>query len=214
MRNKFDEQILELNDAMIEMGTMIENAIAGAVTAIMDNDTDLANQIVDTADEMHQKEREIEAMCLKLLLQQQPVARDLRTISSALKMITDMRRIGIQAGDICEVKLTSESLEGGKLPDYIKQIAKATIEMVDDSIEAFVKKDLELAYKVAALDTKVDNLFKQIKSDLIAAIRNNSQGSEQAIDILMIAKYLEKIGDHANNISEWVAFSITGRHRK
>lgn len=214
MRNKFDKQILELNDAMIEMGTMIENAIAGAVTAIMDNDTDLANQIVETADEMHQKEREIEAMCLKLLLQQQPVARDLRTISSALKMITDMRRIGIQAGDICEVKLTSESLEGGKMPDYIKQIAKATIEMVDDSIEAFVKKDLELAYKVAALDTKVDNLFKQIKSDLIAAIRNNSQGSEQAIDILMIAKYLEKIGDHANNISEWVAFSITGKHRK
>lgn len=214
MRNKFDEQILELNNAMIEMGTMIENAIAGAVTAIMDNDTDLANQIVDTADEMHQKEREIEAMCLKLLLQQQPVASDLRTISSALKMITDMRRIGIQAGDICEVKLTSESLEGGKLPDYIKQIAKATIEMVDDSVEAFVKKDLELAYKVAALDTKVDNLFKQIKSDLIAAIRNNSHGSEQAIDILMIAKYLEKIGDHANNISEWVAFSITGRHRK
>lgn len=214
MRNKFDEQIEQLNVAMVNMGNMIEDSIAGAVTAITENDTELEKKIAESADEMHQKEREIEGMCLKLLLQQQPVARDLRTISSALKMITDMRRIGIQAADICEIALTSESLEGGKLPDYIKQIARATIEMVNDSLEAFVKKDLELAYKVAELDTRVDNLFKQIKSDLIEAIRNNSQGSEQAIDILMIAKYLEKIGDHANNISEWVAFSITGRHRK
>lgn len=214
MRNKFDEQIEQLNAAMVNMGNMIEDSIAGAVTAITENNTALEKKIADSADEMHQKEREIEAMCLKLLLQQQPVAKDLRLISSALKMITDMRRIGIQAADICEIALTSESLEGGKLPDYIKQIARATIEMVNDSLEAFVKKDLELAYKVAELDTRVDNLFKQIKSDLIEAIRNNSQGSEQAIDILMIAKYLEKIGDHANNISEWVAFSITGQHRK
>ena len=214
MRNKFDEQIAQLNAAIVNMGNMIEDSIAGAVTAITENDTELEKKIAESADEMHQKEREIEGMCLKLLLQQQPVARDLRTISSALKMITDMRRIGIQAADICEIALTSESLEGGKLPVYIKQIARATIEMVNDSLEAFVKKDLELAYKVAELDTRVDNLFKQIKSDLIEAIRNNSQGSEQAIDILMIAKYLEKIGDHANNISEWVAFSITGQHRK
>lgn len=214
MRNRFDEQISIMSDSITEMASMIESAIAGAVSAIIKNDKALAQKVFDSVDEIYSAEREIERMCLKLLLHQHPVARDLRLISATLKMITDMRRIGVQAGDICEIALTSDSLNGEYLPERIKNIAHATIEMVNSSTEAFVNSDLELAYKVNELDSVVDDLFVQIKNDLIETIRTNAKGSEQAIDILMIAKYLEKIGDHANNISEWAAFSITGKHRE
>lgn len=212
MRNRFDSQLVQLNDDLVIMGTMIEEAIAGAVKSVTTNDIAEAAAIRENDEEIDNKEKAIEALCLKLLLQQQPVARDLRLISSALKMITDMERIGDQASDICEIFMESDSLKGAVLPLYISQMAEEAIFMVNNAIEAFVKKNYELAKQVKQYDTKVDNLFNQIKADLIEAIKNNTKGDEQAIDILMIAKYLEKIGDHAVNIAEWVMFSITGEH--
>lgn len=213
MRNKFDQQLDLLNVYLTEMCSLIEQAIGSAVTAITKNNKELAKEVVDSTDEIHTKERSIESLCLKLLLRQQPVARDLRTISAALKMITDMRRIGTQAADICEIALKSEHILSNRLPELIREMAIETIGMVNKSIDAFIKKDLKLAYEVAESDIKVDKLFIQVKNSLIESIRTNQADSDQSIDILMIAKYLEKIGDHANNIAEWVAFSITGGHR-
>lgn len=213
MRNKFDEQLDLLNIYLTEMCSLIEQAIGSAVTAITKNNKELAKEVVDSTDEIYSKERSIESLCLKLLLRQQPVARDLRTISAALKMITDMRRIGTQAADICEIALKSEHILSNRLPELIREMAIETIGMVNKSIDAFIKKDLQLAYGVAESDIKVDKLFMQVKNSLIESIRTNQADSDQSIDILMIAKYLEKIGDHANNIAEWVAFSITGGHR-
>lgn len=213
MRNKFDQQLDLLNVYLTEMCSLIEQAIGSAVTAITKNNKELAKEVVDSTDEIYTKERSIESLCLKLLLRQQPVARDLRTISAALKMITDMRRIGTQAADICEIALKSEHILSNRLPELIREMAIETIGMVNKSIDAFIKKDLKLAYEVAESDIKVDKLFIQVKNSLIESIRTNQADSDQSIDILMIAKYLEKIGDHANNIAEWVAFSITGGHR-
>ena len=214
MRNKFDEQLNRLNSMLTEMCSFIEQAISAAVTAITKNNKDLAKEVIDLNVDIHDRERDIETLCLKLLLQQQPVARDLRTISAALKMITDMRRIGTQAADICEIYLESEHNLSENMPGIIREMTIETIGMVNKSIDAFIKKDLKLAYEVAHSDAKVDKLFLEIKNMLIESIKTNSDGSDQSIDILMIAKYLEKIGDHANNIAEWVAFSITGEHRE
>lgn len=214
MRNKFDEQLNRLNVMLNEMCSSIEQAISGAVTAITKKNTELAKEVIELNVDIHERERDIESLCMKLLLQQQPVARDLRTISAALKMITDMRRIGTQAADICEIYLESKHDISDAIPEIIREMAIETIGMVNKSIDAFIKKDLGLAYKVAETDVKVDRLFVDVKNMLIENIRNNAEGSDQSIDILMIAKYLEKIGDHANNIAEWVAFSITGEHRE
>lgn len=197
-----------------EMCSFIEQALSGAVTAITKNNKELAKEVIDLNVDIHDRERDIESLCLKLLLQQQPVARDLRTISAALKMITDMRRIGTQAADICEIYLESEHNLSENMPGIIREMTIETIGMVNKSIDAFIKKDLTLAYEVAQSDAKVDKLFLEIKNILIDSIKTNSDGSDRSIDILMIAKYLEKIGDHANNIAEWVAFSITGEHRE
>ncbi|MGM9936366.1 MAG: phosphate signaling complex protein PhoU [Candidatus Ornithomonoglobus sp.] len=213
MRNKFDEQLNLLNLKLTEMCAAIEQSISGAVTAITKNNMELAKEVIDATGDIHSREREIEALCLKLLLQQQPVARDLRTISAALKMITDMRRIGTQAADICEIALTSENILSDTLPELLREMALETISMVNKSIDAFIRKDLDLAYAVAKEDEKVDNLFIEIKNKLIDSIKK-TDANDHSIDILMIAKYLEKIGDHANNIAEWVAFSITGGHRE
>ncbi len=214
MRNKFDEQLNRLNSMLNEMCSFIEQALSGAVTAITKNNKELAKEVIDLNVDIHDRERDIESLCLKLLLQQQPVARDLRTISAALKMITDMRRIGTQAADICEIYLESEHNLSENMPGIIREMTIETIGMVNKSIDAFIKKDLTLAYEVAQSDAKVDKLFLEIKNILIDSIKTNSDGSDRSIDILMIAKYLEKIGDHANNIAEWVAFSITGEHRE
>lgn len=214
MRNKFDEQLNRLNSMLNEMCSFIEQALSGAVTAITKNNKELAREVIDLNVDIHDRERDIESLCLKLLLQQQPVARDLRTISAALKMITDMRRIGTQAADICEIYLESEHNLSENMPGIIREMTIETIGMVNKSIDAFIKKDLTLAYEVAQSDAKVDKLFLEIKNILIDSIKTNSDGSDRSIDILMIAKYLEKIGDHANNIAEWVAFSITGEHRE
>ena len=213
MRNNFDRQLRLLGSEMREMGALCEDAIALAAKALSEDSEELAAKVPPIASALDRKERDVENICLKLLLRQQPVARDLRTISAALKMITDMRRIGTQAADICEIALKSEHILSNRLPELIREMAIETIGMVNKSIDAFIKKDLKLAYEVAESDIKVDKLFLQVKNSLIESIRTNQADSDQSIDILMIAKYLEKIGDHANNIAEWVAFSITGGHR-
>ncbi|MGN0149662.1 MAG: phosphate signaling complex protein PhoU [Clostridia bacterium] len=212
MRDKFNQQLEKLNQDLIEMGGLIENSIAGAVTAITSNDKELAKKILEADSDINHKEREIEGLCLNLLLKQQPVASDLRLISAALKMITDMERIGDQASDICEIELTSECIANAQMPAPIKDMAKHAINMVNMSIEAFVKKDMQMAQGVKEEDEIVDNLFRLMRSDLIESIRQNTSGDEQAIDVFMIAKYLEKIADHAVNVAGWVIFSMTGEH--
>jgi phosphate transport system protein len=212
MRNRFDEQLAQLNDMLIEMGALIETAISLATQALKEQDIALAKKAIAFDRDVDQKERDIEALCLQLLLQQQPVAKDLRLISAAIKMITDMERIGDQAADISEITIFLAGAPYVKKLDHIPQMATATVKMVTESIDAFVKKDLALAKAVIQYDDVVDALFDTIKFDLIELIRANSASGESAIDLLMIAKYFERIGDHAVNIAEWVVFSITGEH--
>jgi phosphate transport system protein len=198
---------------MIEMGALIERSITLAIKALIEQDVELAELIVSYDDEIDQKEREIESMCLKLLMQQQPVARDLRLISAALKMITDMERIGDQATDISQITIYLSKEPYIKKLVHLPQMAEATIKMVTDSINAFVNKDLELAKSIHDQDDVVDDLFRTIKSELIDLIHENISNGQQALDLLMIAKYFERIGDHAVNIGEWVTFSLTGQHK-
>lgn len=212
MRNKFDTQLEALNNDLISMGALCENAIACAVKALNNNDMVLAEKAIKAEKEIDQKEREIETLCLKLLLQQQPVAKDLRLISAALKMITDMERIGDQAADVAEI-VTFIDLSEGKNYIHISDMAEAVIKMVTESIDAFVKRDLALATAVIKYDDVVDDLFMETKKDLINLIAADKKYGEQALDLLMIAKYLERIGDHAAIIAEWVVFSITGSHK-
>ena len=211
MRNKFDEQLSQLNHEMIEMGALCEEAIAKAAKALGAADRRLAAQVAPLDSEIDRKEREIESLCLKLLLQQQPVAKDLRQISAALKMITDMERIGDQAEDIAEIVRTVQG-HGPETMDIVRKMATATIQMVTESIEAFVKHDIMLAKKVVSDDDTVDACFDQVKSALITRIAADPTDGEYAVDLLMIAKYFERIGDHATNIAEWVIFSVTGVH--
>jgi len=213
MRSRFDEQLTKLNNNLIEMGALIEYAIAKATKALQERDADAAQKIMADDTIIDEKEKEIESLCLKLLLHQQPVARDLRQISTALKMITDMERIGDQAADISELCVYLDGQEYIKKPEHISQMAEATIKMVTDSIDAFVNKDLELAQSVIDYDDVVDNLYATIKQDLIGLIHEDVGNGEQAFDLLQIAKYYERIGDHAVNIAEWVIFSITGKHK-
>jgi len=212
MRSKFDEQLALLNREMISMGALCEGAIAISAKALMTGDISLAGKVLELEDEINQKERSIESLCLKLLLQQQPVARDLRQISSALKMITDMERIGDQAADIAEI-VTLANIRASDDTLHIGDMARATIKMVTESVDAFVKQDPALAASVIAYDDVVDDYFNKVKEMLIHLIGNNPGQGEYAIDLLMIAKYLERIGDHAVNIAEWVVFSVTGTHK-
>lgn len=212
MRNRFDKELDTLNNELIEMGNMIETAIENAVKALIDQDINLAMIVVNGDIDIDEKEKNIERRCLKLLLQQHPVASDLRLISSALKMITDMERIGDQAADISEITIRLAGQKYIKEITHIPQMAQATIKMVKDSIEAFVTGDLSLADGVIQYDDVVDELFNIIKNEVIDLIQKDSRNGEQAIDFLMIAKYFERIGDHAENVAEWVVFSITGKH--
>lgn len=214
MRNKFDEQLSILNNMLIEMGSLIETAISQSIQALINQDTETARKLIDFDHKVDQKEKEIDALCLKLLLQQQPVAKDLRLISAALKMITDMERIGDQAADIAEITIMMADTPYIKKLEDIPKMAEAAQKMVTESIDAFVKKDLSLAKAVMKYDDVVDDLFDKIKFELINLIQTDSGSGEQAIDLLMIAKYLERIGDHAENIAEWVVFSITGENSK
>ena len=213
MRSRFDEQLAILNRELIEMGALCEEAIALAAKALTDKDKTMAAKVAAMDAEIDQKERNIESMCLKLLLQQQPVARDLRQISAALKMITDMERIGDQAEDISEIVITLDGryAENSAL---LKGMAESTIQMVTESVDAYVKRDTALAQQVIKMDDIVDDYFDQVKAELISKIAGEPADGEYALDLLMIAKYLERIGDHAVNIAEWVIFSVTGRHGK
>jgi len=212
MRSKFDRQLAKLHDMLIDMGAMIEKAITFAIHALVQQDEAMAKQAIAFDAEIDQMEKEIEAMCLRLLLQQQPVARDLRVISAALKMITDMERIGDQAADISEITLFLINETYIKKLEHIPLMAAATSKMVTESIDAYVKMDLELAQHVIDSDDVVDELFVSVKNDLIDMIQQDKSYGTQAIDLIMIAKYFERIGDHATNIAEWVVFSITGKH--
>ena len=213
MRNRFDRQLSTLNDELIEMGSMIEKSIETAIKALVNQDVDLARHAIEADEEIDRQERIIEDLCLKLLLQQQPVAKDLRLISSALKMITDMERIGDHASDISEITIALADQPYIKKLEPIQQMAKETMIMLVGSIEAFVDKDLEKANEVIKRDDVVDDLFDKVKKELIQMIHENADKGEQAADLLMVAKYMERIGDHATNISEWVIFSITGEHK-
>ena len=213
MRSKFDEQLALLNRELIEMGALCEEVIALSSKALTELDKTLAAKVAPLDTEIDQKERTIESMCLKLLLQQQPVARDLRQISAALKMITDMERIGDQAEEIAEIIsfIDGHTSENDTL---MREMAKAVIQMVTESVDAYVKHDIALAEKVIADDDIVDDYFDSVKKKLIGSIARNPGDGEYALDILMIAKYFERIGDHATNIAEWVIFSITGVHKE
>lgn len=211
MRNYFDGQLRQLNIELIEMGALCESAIASAVKALAEQDLKLVEKTNVKEREIDRKERIIETLCLKLLLQQQPVATDLRVVSSSLKMISDMERIGDQASDIAEIaRFAGGNPDNNEL--HIMEMAKKTTEMVTAAIDSFVRKDLELAYSIDKLDDKVDALFVEVRSEIINMIHETPEKGDHAIDILMIAKYLERIGDHAVNISEWVIYSITGIH--
>ncbi len=213
MRIRFDEQLALLNEELTQMGALCEQAIAQASRALLDSDDTLAHSAIAVDKEIDQMERDIEDLCLKLLLRQQPVARDLRQISAALKMITDMERIGDQAADISELALYLNKVSVDR-PVHIKDMAAGAIHMVNESVEAYVHQDLALARAVIQYDDVVDDLFVQIREELTARIAANPSCGEEALDLLMIAKYLERIGDHATNIAEWVEFSILGHHPK
>lgn len=212
MRSRFDEQLALLNKKMIEMGALCENIIAISATALLGGNPENVKKVAPIGQEIDHMEREIESICLKLLLQQQPVARDLRQISAALKMITDMERIGDQAEDIAEIIPYLNGRTGEECHD-IRKMAEAIIEMVTDSIDAYVKQDLTLVQSVSEHDDIVDECFARVKTALIKMISENTADGEYAIDLLMIAKYFERIGDHAVNIGEWVEFSVTGVHK-
>ena len=213
MRSRFDEQLALLNKEMIEMGALCEEVIALASKALTEADPELAQRVAPLDAEIDQKERSIESLCLKLLLQQQPVAKDLRLISAALKMITDMERIGDQASDISGIVIYLAGKPYIKSLEHLPQMAEASIKMVTGSLDAFINKDLTLARDIIAMDDVIDDLFDTIKGELIDLIQHDPENGEQAIDLLMIAKYFERIGDHAQNIAEWAEFSITGVHK-
>lgn len=212
MRSRFDQQLATLNKELIQMGAMCEEVIALAAKALTTGDNEMAKKVAPLDREIDQMERTIETLCLRLLLQQQPVARDLRQISAALKMITDMERIGDQAEDIAEIIPFLNGRTGIEC-NSILLMAEASIKMVTESVDAFVKRDVALAQTAIEHDDIVDNYFIEVKSSLIQIIAQNPEDGEYALDLLMIAKYFERIADHATNIAEWVVFSVTGAHK-
>lgn len=211
MRTRFDEQLALLNRSLIQMGAICEEVIALAAKALTTGDLELADKVGPLADELNQMERDVENLCLKLLLQQQPVARDLRQISAAMKMITDMERIGNQAEDIGEI-VTFMKGKPSQECAVINDMAEAVIHMVTGSVDAFVRQDVALAQHVIADDDVVDRFFDEVRTSLITMIAQEPTVGEDALDLLMIAKYFERIGDHAVNIARWVVFSVTGLH--
>ena len=211
MRDFFQEQLNELNRELTRMGAACEEIIALASHALTDWDEELVRKVNTIGTQIDESERTIESICLKLLLRQQPVARDLRQISAAMKMITDMERIGDQAEDIVEIVPYMTAHPDEKFPK-IREMAKAAQQMVTEAVDAYVKQDLDMARKVMAHDDVVDSYFSQIKSGIIDIIAAEPAHGEYALDLLMIAKYFERIGDHCTNIAEWVEFSVTGIH--
>ena len=211
MRNKFDMQLELLNEQLTRMGELCELAINRVTKALVEGNLEQAKKVMAADEEIDQMEKDIERLCLKLLLQQQPVARDLRQISAALKMITDMERIGDQTADIAEIIISAGMSEAGDVKK-IEEMSAGVARMVNDSVTAYVERDLELARKVMEADDNIDRLFDDIRGSIINLIAEGNRG-EQGVDLIMIAKYLERIGDHATNIAEWVEFYITGVHK-
>ena len=214
MRSKFDEQLNRLNEEMILMGTMIENNIQKAIEALVKSDAAMARDIMEKDADIDKKQREIENICFNLLIQQQPVAKDLRAITAAMKMVTDMERIGDHAADISEMTILLKDAGDAENFDTIIEMATEASIMLIHSIDAFTEKDSEKAKKVIDQDDVVDELFDRVKSELIELIKKDPDRGEREIDMLMIAKYLERIGDHATNIAEWVIYSLDNKGRK
>lgn len=211
MREYFDLELKALNDKLIEMGALVEGAIKNTITIITNSEYDKLETSRIIEEKINTMEREIQNYCLNLLLLQSPVAGDLRTVSSALKMITDLERIGDQAIDIAEMSTYLKDCENIYSMTHLSEMAERSSNMVTTAIDAFVKKDLKLAKTVATMDDAIDDLFNKVKQEVIDIINANKELDQQAIDVLLIAKYFEKIGDHAENIGEWVVFSITGK---
>lgn len=211
MREYFDLELKALNDKLIEMGALVEGAIKNTITIITNGEYDKLKTSRIIEEKINTMEREIQNYCLNLLLLQSPVAGDLRTVSAALKMITDLERIGDQAIDIAEMSTYLKDCENIYSMTHLSEMAERSSNMVTTAIDAFVKKDLKLAKTVATMDDAIDDLFNKVKQEVIDIINANKELDQQAIDVLLIAKYFEKIGDHAENIGEWVVFSITGK---
>ena len=212
MRDFFQEQLNELNRELTIMGAACEEIIAFAYQSLTNWDEDLVKKVKKVGAQIDESERTIETICMKLLLRQQPVARDLRQISAAMKMITDMERIGDQAEDIAEI-ITHLNCRVERESVQIREMAEETMQMVREAVDSYVRQDLELAHKVMKHDDIVDDYFVSIKKSLIDVITANPSDGEYALDLLMIAKYCERIGDHCTNIAEWVEFSVTGVHK-
>lgn len=217
MREKFEEELRKLNTAIITMGNMIEVAIESSILALMAHDADAADAIIRADDAIDEKEKEIEQLCIKLLLQQQPLATDLRLITAALKMVTDMERIGDHAGDVadllkrmCELNQTGEEVLGKSINSQLNEMGTEIQKMLKDSIAAYIDRDVANARRVIASDDVVDSMYHQIKKELVLQIQNKTVLGEHIADYLLIAKYFERIGDHATNIAEWVIFAMTG----
>ena len=208
MRNKFDVQLSSLNTEMIEMGNQIVKSIAMAIEALANCDSELAQTIIEGDSQIDQRQKKIEGICFQLLIQQQPVARDLRTVTAAMKMVTDMERIGDHAADISEMTIQMGTNNHIDRFEHIKKMANETMLMLNHSIEAYVERDSKKAEEVIAHDDVVDALFEQAKRDIIDLILENSKEGEEATDLLMVAKYFERIGDHATNIAAWVIYSL------
>jgi len=209
MRSRFDQQLDQLHLELVKLGALCETAISAAAKSLLEQDSTMAEKALSTEVEIDRREREIEQLCLDLLLRQQPVARDLRAISAALKMLSDLERIGDQAADIAELAPLA-----GRLPEighsHIAQMARTAVRMVTDSVEAFVRADLAMTDSVETADDEMDSLFTQVKDDLSALMRSGRADAGQILDLLMVAKYFERIGDHAVNVAEWVRFALTG----
>ncbi|MCR4735320.1 MAG: phosphate signaling complex protein PhoU [Treponema sp.] len=208
MREKYEEQLRKLNTSLITMGKMIEIAIESSMLALMGRDKEAATHVAKNDEAINEMEREIESLCLKLLLQQQPMAADLRLITSALKMITDMERIGDHAVDVADLVSHVPDCKYGKMYE-ITEMSTQIIEMLHDAVQSYIEKDFDKAKNVIARDDIIDNLYHAIKQDLIQKIRETSEG-EAILDYLLIAKYIERIGDHAVHIAEWVIYALTG----
>ena len=208
MRSKFDEQLQLLNQEMMQMGSMIEDSIQKAINALIDQNVELAKKIMDNDTQIDHEQKKIENLCFNLLMQQQPVAKDLRVISAAMKMVTDMERIGDHAADISEMTILMSKTKYIPNLEHINRMASETVQMLIRSIEAYVEKDMKKAVEVIASDDIVDDLFDKNKAELIEQIQRKPQSAESAADMLMVTKYFERIGDHATNIAEWVIFAL------
>lgn len=213
LRSVFDHQLSLLDAQLLVMGSSMEEALVSALRVMESRDAAEANRVIEGDDDIDRQEREIEGLCLNLLLTQQPVASDLRRVSSALKMVGDMERIGDQAADICETVLAVEGPLDGKLTKHLHRMGERAVTMVHEAIEAFVERDVERARRVIGSDEDVNELFDKVKADIVCAIQKEADPASSLVEALMVAKYLERIGDHAQNIAEWVEYSLTGKYK-